>query len=117
MRRYLPLTPRVSEPMAWLLIGLWLVGGVMLMVGWHARIGGGMLTLALAASLLSDQQIYSNHLYLMLPVAALLTVADSGAAISLDARRAARATGCPAGRSGCSARRSASSTASPHWPS
>ena len=74
--------------MAWLLIGLWLVGGVMLMLGWHTRVGGTMLTVALAVALLSDQQTYSNHLYLMLPVAALLTVADSGAAVSLDARRA-----------------------------
>ena len=41
-----------------------------------------------AVALLSDQQTYSNHLYLMLPVAALLTVAESGAAVSLDARRA-----------------------------
>jgi predicted DCC family thiol-disulfide oxidoreductase YuxK len=73
--------------MAWLVIGLWLVGGVMLMVGWHTRLGGVMLVTALAVSLLSDQQTYSNHLYLMLPVAALFTVADSGAALSLDARR------------------------------
>jgi predicted DCC family thiol-disulfide oxidoreductase YuxK/uncharacterized membrane protein YphA (DoxX/SURF4 family) len=79
--------PSLSEPMAWLGIGLWLVGGVMLMVGWHTRLGGVMLVTALAVSLLSDQQTYSNHLYLMLPVAALLTVADSGAALSLDARR------------------------------
>ncbi len=84
----LPFAPRVSEPMAWLLIGLWLVGGVMLMVGWQTRAGGAMLTVALAGTLLSDQQTYSNHLYLMLPVAALLTVAESGAALSLDARRA-----------------------------
>jgi predicted DCC family thiol-disulfide oxidoreductase YuxK len=85
---YLPFAPRMSEPMAWLLIGLWLVGGVMLMLGWHTRVGGTLLTMALAVALLSDQQTYSNHLYLMLPVAALLTVAESGAAVSLDARRA-----------------------------
>jgi predicted DCC family thiol-disulfide oxidoreductase YuxK len=85
---YLPFAPRVSEPMAWLLIGLWLIGGVMLMVGWRTRIGGALLTVALAGTLLSDQQTYSNHLYLMLPVTALLTVAQSGATLSLDARRA-----------------------------
>jgi len=84
---YSPWTPPVSEPMALLLIGLWLVGGVTLLVGWHARVGGAMLAIAIAGSLLSDQQVYSNHLYLMLPVAVLLTLADSGAAISLDARR------------------------------
>ena len=83
---YLPVA-RMSEPMAWLLIGLWLVGGVMLLVGWHTRYGGGMLIVALTAALLSDQQTYSNHLYLMLLVAVLLTVAGSGAALSFDARR------------------------------
>ena len=84
---YLSWTPRMSEPMAWLLIGLWLVGGLMLMIGLWTRVGGVLLVAGLAGSLFSDQQVYSNHLYLMLPVAALLTVADSGAAISLDARR------------------------------
>jgi predicted DCC family thiol-disulfide oxidoreductase YuxK len=84
---YLTFAPRIAEPMVWLLIGLWLVGAVMLMVGWYTRVGGTMLTVALALAVFSDQQTYSNHLYLMLPVAALLTVAESGAAISLDARR------------------------------
>lgn len=86
---YLSWMPRVTEPLAWVLIGLWLVGGASLLVGWHTRVGGVILTTALALVLFVDQQLYSNHLYLMLPVAALLTVADSGAAISLDARRAA----------------------------
>lgn len=84
---YLSWTPRMTEPMAWLLIGLWLIGGILLLVGWHTRLGGMLLVAGLAGSLFSDQQVYSNHLYLMMPVAALLTVADSGAAISLDAVR------------------------------
>ncbi|HET7521611.1 MAG TPA: HTTM domain-containing protein [Candidatus Limnocylindria bacterium] len=83
---YLPFVPRLTEPVASLLIGLWLVAGLATMVGWHTRLAGAVLTATLASVLFVDQQTYSNHLYLMLPVAVLLTVGDSGAAISLDAR-------------------------------
>mgnify|MGYP006199594577 CR=1 FL=1 len=45
------------------------------------------------AVLFSDQQLYSNHLYLMVIVVGLLTAGDGGAALSLDAmRRGARET-------------------------
>jgi predicted DCC family thiol-disulfide oxidoreductase YuxK len=84
---YLAGTPRVTEQMAWALIGLWLASGVCLALGWRTRLAGAVLTATLASVLFLDQQLYSNHLYLMLPVAGLLTVADSGAAVSLDARR------------------------------
>ena len=84
---YLSWTPRATDPMAWLLIGAWLVGGTSLLVGWHTRLAGIVLSATLASVLFVDQQLYSNHLFLMLPVVALLTVADSSAALSLDARR------------------------------
>jgi predicted DCC family thiol-disulfide oxidoreductase YuxK len=84
---YLAWTPRLTEPMAWALIGLWLVSALAFMLGFRARWSGAVLTATVAAVLFVDQQTYSNHLFLMLPVAALLTVADSGASISLDARR------------------------------
>lgn len=84
---YLSGTPRVTEPMALALIGLWLASGTALALGWRTRPAGAVLTATLASVLFLDQQLYSNHLYLMLPVAGLLTVADSGAALSLDARR------------------------------
>lgn len=84
---YLAWEPRLTEPIAWALIGLWLASGLAFMLGWRTRLAGTVLTLTLGSVLFVDQQTYSNHLYLMLPVAALLTVADSGAAISLDARR------------------------------
>jgi hypothetical protein len=40
----------------------------------------------MAYVLLLDQQLYSNHLYLGILVTLLLTIADSGARFSLDAR-------------------------------
>jgi len=84
---YVDWAPEVTEPLAWVLIGLWVISGLALMVGWWTRVAGAVLTATLASVLLLDQQLYSNHLYLMVLVAGLLTVADSGAAISLDARR------------------------------
>ena len=84
---YLAGTPRLTEPMAWALAGLWLASASALVLGWRTRAAGAVLTATLALVLLLDQQLYSNHLYLMVLVAGLLTVADSGAALSLDGRR------------------------------
>jgi predicted DCC family thiol-disulfide oxidoreductase YuxK len=85
---YLDWTPRVSAPIAAAAIGLWLASALVFMVGWRTRVAGTVLTATLASVVLLDQQLYSNHLYLMVLAAGLLTLADSGAAISLDARRA-----------------------------
>lgn len=68
-------------------IGAWGVAGFVFLFGWHTRTAGGVLSLAMLMTLLGDQQLYSNHLYLALTLTVLLTVADAGAAISLDARR------------------------------
>src|SRR4029079_19384281 len=47
---------------------------------------GVILTLSMAYTLFFDQQLYSNHLYLATLVMLLLTIAESGARFSLDAR-------------------------------
>jgi hypothetical protein len=64
-------------------------------VGWRTRWARTALALAMSAALLLDQQLYSNHLYLLVLVAFLLTCADSGAAMSLDARRKGPRDGIP----------------------
>jgi predicted DCC family thiol-disulfide oxidoreductase YuxK len=85
---YLGFTPRPTEFLASALIVLWLLSAVAFLVGLRTRRSGGLLTVTLASVLFLDQQLYSNHLYLMTLAAGLLTVADCGAAVSLDARRA-----------------------------
>lgn len=55
--------------------------------GWCTRAAGGVLTGLLAWILLLDRQLYSNHLYLLLLLVLLLSLARSGAAFSVDARR------------------------------
>jgi predicted DCC family thiol-disulfide oxidoreductase YuxK len=79
--------PTVTVGLAWALIALWSVSGMAFLVGLWTRLAGVVLAATLAAVLLLDQQLYSNHLYLMVLIVGLLTIADAGAAISMDARR------------------------------
>ena len=83
---FVPSAPQVSAGLAWGLIGLWVLAGLAFLVGWQTRLAGALLTITLVSVLLLDQQLYSNHLYLLVLLVGTLTVADSGAAISLDAR-------------------------------
>jgi uncharacterized membrane protein YphA (DoxX/SURF4 family) len=70
-----------------LFIGLWLCAALAFMLGLGTRLCGAILTLSMAYTLFFDQQLYSNHLYLATLVVLLLTIAESGARFSLDARR------------------------------
>ncbi len=85
--------PRLSPMSALLLTLLWINAAILFAVGWRVRYSGILLTLVMATALLSDQRAYSNHLYLLTLLIALLTLADSGAMWSVDAwRSGSRAT-------------------------
>lgn len=84
---YFAWTPRLTDGLAWTLIGMWVLGATALLLGWRTRLAGAVLTGTVVMVLLLDQQLYSNHLYLIVVACGLLTVADSGAALSLDALR------------------------------
>jgi predicted DCC family thiol-disulfide oxidoreductase YuxK len=79
-------TPAVTDGLAWVLIGLWGATAVALLLGWRTRRAAAALCVTLAVVLLLDQQLFSNHLYLMVLLSGILVFADSGAALSLDAR-------------------------------
>lgn len=66
---------------------LWLILAISFSLGWHTRIAGIGLCAILAYPLMLDHQIYQNHVYLLFLMCLLLTVANSGAAVSLDSRR------------------------------
>jgi len=68
-------------------LGLWVLAGIAFCLGWHTRPAGVLLIGFQVYALLLDHQLYSNHLYLMTQFTFLLTLAESGAAVSLDARR------------------------------
>lgn len=84
----LPWSPGVNDPMALALVGLWIVSATALLFGWRTRLAAVTLTFTLATVLLLDQQLFSNHLYLMMLVCGLLALAHSGGALSVDAARA-----------------------------
>lgn len=65
----------------------WCAAALCFAVGWRTRISGSVLAALMVYTLALDQQTYSNHLYLLVLVTVLLVVADSGAALSVDARR------------------------------
>ena len=87
---YLAWLPYPPPGLAPLLIGMWLVAALLFIAGMWTRLAGAVLTGVMAYVLLLDQQLYSNHLYLAILVTLLLTIADSGARFSLDARNGAR---------------------------
>jgi predicted DCC family thiol-disulfide oxidoreductase YuxK len=75
--------PREFVP---LYIAAWVAAAAAFAVGWRTRIAGAVLSGLMGYALVIDQQTYSNHLYLLSLIVFLLTLADSGRALSIDAR-------------------------------
>ena len=79
--------PAPSPPVIWILIVVWLVTAGLFMLGWRARVTGTILTLVIVFVIALDRQTYSNHLYLMAWLTALLVLADAGAGLSVMGQR------------------------------
>lgn len=89
----LPVLPQAGVA---LFLGLWVLAGIAFCLGWHTRPAGALLIGFQVYGLLLDHQLYSNHLYLMTLFTFLLTLAESGGTVSLDARRKGAAPYIPA---------------------
>ena len=87
---YFEWLPLLSPGSRWAFILLWVLAAIAFIIGWKTRIAGTVLACVLGYSLLLDQQLYSNHLYLLFLIIVLMTIADSGSAISMDARHGER---------------------------
>jgi hypothetical protein len=85
---YVAGVPRLPAGAVPALGAVWLAASAAFGLGLRTRMAGAIITSLAAYTLLLDQRSYSNHLYLFVLIALLLTAADSGAAFSLDARRA-----------------------------
>lgn len=68
---WMPAWPAVASGPA---LGVWVVAGLAFLLGWRVRWTGPVLTLTLAAVLLGDQQLYSNHLYLLATLVGLFSL-------------------------------------------
>lgn len=81
---WLPDLPVSAVPV---FVMFWAVAAVALLLGYRTRIAGSVLTGVLGYVLLLDHQTFGNNHYLLTLVVLLLTVGDSGACLSMDARR------------------------------
>jgi hypothetical protein len=93
---YFECIPDPTKGFIWGLAITWLFSALAFCIGWHTRIMGLMLSGTMALTLLLDQQTYSNHLYLLAIIVLLLTCADAGRTVSIDATRGQRRSDVPA---------------------
>ncbi|HEX9759426.1 MAG TPA: HTTM domain-containing protein [Candidatus Acidoferrales bacterium] len=77
--------PAARPEILFLLVGVWGAAAAAFAAGWKTRWTGSVLTLVMSYTLLLDQQTYSNHLYLLILVTGLLTLAGGGG-LSIDTR-------------------------------
>lgn len=81
---YLDWMPDPSLPLAVGIVAVWLVAAILFTIGYRTGIAGICLLAAILLTLALDQQTYSNHLYLMSWLVALMTLADAGAGMNLS---------------------------------
>jgi predicted DCC family thiol-disulfide oxidoreductase YuxK len=93
---YVPGQPSIADLPAGAVVIAWVALAAAFAAGAYTTVTGITLTILLTAALFSDQQLYSNHLYLLIWLVGLLTLARSGAALSIDARRGRGRSSVPA---------------------
>lgn len=83
---FVPALPSLADVPAMVVMIVWIGLALAFMVGIRTTLSGAGLAVLLALVLFSDQQLYSNHLYLLVWLVSLLVLARSGSALSVDAR-------------------------------
>lgn len=84
---WLPTLPAEAVPF---LVGLWMLAAGCFALGCLTPLAGALLMGVLGYVLALDQQLYSNHLYLLLVLVFLLTLGQAGRCLSIDALRRGR---------------------------
>ncbi len=85
--RSYPWIPDLSRETIVLFVVVWLVCSLLFTLGYRTRLSGAALTGLIAYHLYVDQNLFWSHIYFLGLLVLLLTLADSGAALSIDARR------------------------------
>lgn len=90
----------VVEPVAWAILPawpvvmlVWIVAAAAFALGISTRVAGAALIALALTFLATDQQLYSNHLYLLTTVVAILTLAGAGNGFALSPHRETDAAG------------------------
>jgi len=87
---YFSWLPRLPSSLVPLFAGCWFIAALVFLLGLYTTWAGGVISLLCFYTLALDEQTYSNHFYLFFLIVLLLTIADSGAVLSLDALRKGR---------------------------
>jgi vitamin K-dependent gamma-carboxylase-like protein len=87
---YATWVPELTERGATFLLAIWAAAALLFAAGWWTRAAGFVLTAICLYVVAIDEQLYSNHLYLLAMLSALLALADAGAEWSIDAWRRRR---------------------------
>ena len=61
---YFEWLPRIPVRTLPVFIGTWVIASAAFLLGWKTRVAGASITCLCGYTLLLDQQLYSNHLYL-----------------------------------------------------
>ena len=80
---YVEWTPDPSIGLAVLICGVWVLAAIAFAAGVRVRLTGALLWASMVTTLSLDIQTYANHLYLLTWLVLLLTIADSGAGLTL----------------------------------
>lgn len=83
LHNWIPVLPAAALSAYFL---VWCFAALAFTVGFATRFAGCLLAVILGYSILIDQQTYSNHVYLMTIVTALVAIAGSGNRLSIDRR-------------------------------
>jgi hypothetical protein len=73
----------------------WMIFAIFFLIGFGTRVSGLLLGLMIFLTIGIDQQLYSNHVYLLGTVVVLMAIADAGRTWSVDARRAQQSRSVP----------------------
>lgn len=79
---YVDWLPEPTVPIAVVVSVLWVSSAILFTIGWRVSMTGPILLGAIVFTLAIDQQMYSNHLYLMAWLVLLLTIANAGAGLN-----------------------------------
>lgn len=63
---------------------IWMLAALAFAAGFYTRTAGAVLTLLMAYHIMRDQNLYLNHVYLLMLLVLVLTAGDAGRGLSID---------------------------------